>query len=65
MKLDPQFMIVECTCGSGLESCDEYDARGIYLCRVCPRCYDEKMSRYRPEVLTNPQYDCDEQIEPD
>lgn len=44
----------------------EHDARGIYLCRVCPECRTAKLSRYRPDVLSDPQYDpMGEQIEPD
>ena len=35
----------------------EYDARGIALCEVCDRCETEKLSMYRPEVLTDPNYD--------
>lgn len=51
-------------------ACDEYrwdevDARGIYLCRVCHRCRDAKLSVYRPEVLTNPRYSHDEALYPD
>jgi hypothetical protein len=42
-----------------------YDARGIELCRTCEMCHAEKMRGYRPEVLTDPHYWCDEQIEPD
>ena len=34
------------------ESWPEYDAQGIYLCRVCDECRDDKLSRYRPEILT-------------
>ncbi len=41
------------------------DARGIELCRVCSNCEKEKLSHYRPEVLTNPSYEADEPIEPD
>ena len=47
------------------ESWWEYDARGIPLARVCPRCIDEKLKGFRPEVLTNPYYDHDEPIEED
>ena len=43
----------------------EYDARGIELCRVCAECRAEKLSRYRPEVLTDPQYEANESIEED
>ena len=40
------------------------DAQGIELCRVCPDCEDEKLSRYRPEILTGyNQSDVDEPIE--
>lgn len=42
----------------------EYDAQGIYLCRVCDDCQAEKLSRYRPEILTGyTQADVDEPIE--
>jgi len=48
------------------ESWAEYDAQGIYLCRVCPECRDTKLSRYRPEILSGyTQADVDEPIEPD
>jgi hypothetical protein len=40
-----------------------YDARYIALCRTCEDCHKEKMSHYRKEVLTNPNYTADEPIE--
>lgn len=43
----------------------EHDARGIFLTYVCPECVNEKLSKYRPEVLTNPSYTADEPIEPE
>lgn len=43
----------------------EYDARGIPLCRVCHDCINDKLARYRPEVLVDANYWADEQIEPD
>lgn len=44
----------------------EYDAQGIYLCRVCSKCRKAKLSRYRPEILEGyDQGDVDEPIEPD
>lgn len=43
----------------------EVDARGIPLARVCDKCRKQKLSGYRPEVLTNPNYECDEPIEPE
>lgn len=44
----------------------EHDAQGIPLCRVCDKCIDKKLSKYRPEILTGyTQADVDEPIEPD
>lgn len=48
------------------ESWWEYDAQNIPLCRVCDDCRDEKLARYRPEILSGyTQADVDEAIEPD
>lgn len=47
------------------ESWWEHDARGIPLARVCERCVDEVLAKYRPDVLTDPQYWADEVIEED
>jgi len=55
----------ECTCGSGLHTFAEHDARGIFLCYTCDKCREEKLSRYRPEVLTDSNYYADEPIEPE
>lgn len=53
----------KCSCGSGLRFEREYDAQGIYLCRVCPKCRTEKLSHYRPETLSGyNQSDVDEPI---
>lgn len=53
-----------CPCGSGEDSERQYDAQGIYLCRTCHKCHKEKMSRFRPEILTGyNQSDVDEPIE--
>ena len=49
----------------GYDRRDEYDARGIYLCKVCIKCIKHKLRGYRPEVLTNPFYTASEPIEPD
>ena len=46
-------------------SWEEYDARGIYLCRVCEKCKNAKLSMFRQDVLTNSNYEADEPIEPD
>jgi hypothetical protein len=55
----------ECPCGSGRSSWWENDARGTPLARVCPKCRAEKLAKFRPEVLTDSQYECDEPIEGD
>jgi len=34
----------------------EYDARGIFLCYVCDTCKKEELNKYRPKVLTDPNY---------
>tara|TARA_R100000152_G_C6767965_1_gene193298 strand:- start:637 stop:831 length:195 start_codon:yes stop_codon:yes gene_type:complete len=50
-------------CNRG-ESWVEYDAQGIYLCRVCADCVEAKLATYRPEILTGyTQADVDEPIE--
>ena len=46
-------------------SWEEYDARGLYLARVCEHCVKHKLSKYRPEVLSNPNYWTHEPIEED
>lgn len=44
----------------------EYDALGIPLCKVCEKCREQKLSRYRPEILSGyDQSDVDEPIEED
>lgn len=43
----------------------EMDARGIPLCRVCDKCEEAKLARFRPEVLSNANYEADEAIEED
>ncbi len=54
-----------CPCGSGKMSWWECDAQGIELCRCCDDCRAEKLSRYRPEILTGyDQSSVDEPIEP-
>ena len=52
-----------CPCGSTKNSWWESDARGIPLARVCVECKEKKLSKFRPEVLTNSNYYADEPIE--
>jgi len=47
------------------DSWPEHDARGIYLCRVCDRCKRDKLASFRPEVLTDSNYEHDEPISDD
>ena len=60
----------ECYIKGTIYKCDEYkywihDARGIHLCKACNACEKEKLNKYRPDVLTDPNYIADERIEPD
>ena len=52
-----------CACGSGLERRVAVDARGIFLSFVCDACRDEKLKAFRPEVLTDANYEASEPIE--
>lgn len=54
-----------CLCGSSLNSRFYLDARNIPLFRGCTRCAPDKLKRYRPEVLTDPNYEASEPIEGD
>ena len=57
---------MKCPCGSGEYSWWENDAQGIPLARVCDKCIKEKLSKYRPEILSGySQEDVDEPIEPE
>lgn len=58
-----QYQSRPCPCGSGKDSWWQNDARGIPLCRTCDDCHDAKMAKYRPEVLTNSRYECDEPVD--
>jgi len=52
-----------CTCGSGEEGHELYDAKGIYSGITCKSCKRE--NTFRPEVFTDPDYWTDEQVEED
>lgn len=54
-----------CNCGSGLPSEDVYDARGIFVARVCAACKKERLKGYRPEIFTDPGYEVNEPIDPE
>jgi hypothetical protein len=41
-----------------------HDAQGIPLCKACSKCKTEKLSRFRPEILSGyDQSDVDENID--
>ncbi len=40
-----------------------FDARGIYITRCCDECWAEVKKGYREDVLSNPNYECDEPID--
>lgn len=52
-----------CDCGSGEYREAEYDARGIFLCYACWKCRKQKLAKYRPDVLSDPDYWHDEPID--
>ena len=54
-----------CDCGSGEYPYAIIDAQGIYVCRACYVCEDRKISGYRSEIFTNPNYATTERIEED
>ena len=60
-QIDPR----PCNCGSYEPSYELYDARGIYVQRVCDRCVEEVKSHYRPEIFTDSDYWTCEDIEED
>tara|TARA_Y100000310_G_C20525062_1_gene735582 strand:+ start:286 stop:474 length:189 start_codon:yes stop_codon:yes gene_type:complete len=58
--------VIKCPCGSGENSLWVNDAQGIPLSRVCPKCREEKLAKYRPEILSGyDQSDVDEPIDED
>ena len=63
--MNTRYDIRPCPCGSGKPSTWNYDARGIPLCRTCLECHITKLKTYRQDVLTDPNYWADEQIEED
>jgi hypothetical protein len=64
MEVRPE-PIRTCLCGSGEVAYWVHDARNIPLAKVCSQCREEKLSHFRDDVLTDPDYPTDEPIEPD
>lgn len=44
---------------------EAHDARGIYIGKVCRYCKARTLAKYRPEVLSDPNYEATEAIEPE
>jgi len=63
--LNGDVVLNQCRCGSGEPWFPLYDARGIFCQSVCKSCEKKVMQKYRTEIFSDPNYDCDEQIHPD
>jgi len=63
VHVEPERLL--CGCGSLKFWVALYDARGIYVARVCDACEEEVKSHYRPEIFSNSAYEADEPIEED
>lgn len=61
MRLNPPPDCPEC--GKEKPTERHFDARGIYITRCCDECWTLLRKRYRPEVLTDSNYECDEPID--
>ena len=57
--------MILCRCNSKLPSRELFDARGIYVTRVCDDCERSVRKKYRAEIFTDPHYHAEEPIEPD
>lgn len=53
-----RYWVGGCTCGSGKDGRELYDARGIYCGITCRTCRRE--DKYRREVMTDADYEHDE-----
>jgi len=53
----------KCLCGSGLAPYPVYDARDIYVTSVCLKCEKDRLSMYRPEIFSDPDYWTQEPID--
>lgn len=55
----------DCHCKSGLLDYPVTDARGIFITYACKKCEEEKTSGYRKDIMENPNYWAEEDIEPE
>ena len=56
-------MTLACDCGSGKPRRAAKDGYNIFLFYCCDDCYDRKIGKYRPDIMT--EYECEEPIEPE
>lgn len=54
-----------CPCGSGNFPEAQFDARDIFMCYTCEECETDKLKTYRRDILTDPNYYADEDIDGD
>ena len=54
-----------CACGSGYPREEVHDARGIFVTFCCDKCRERKLSGYRRDIFTDPNYWHDEPIDED
>lgn len=53
-----------CICGSGrVDTFNLFDARGIYISKVCTECVEQVKRKYRPDIFTDSNYWTDEPID--
>jgi hypothetical protein len=64
-RLTGRYWVGGCTCGSGEEGHEFYDARGIYCGITCKVCKKDDPRKWAPGVMTDPSYQVDEPIEED
>lgn len=53
----------ECSCGSGEFPEAVYDARNIFVAYVCDKCREKRLSVYREDIFTDPDYWTDEPVD--
>jgi len=57
MTIGKDSYLKQCPCESDeTYTWEVYDARGIYVTRVCHECHKERLAGFRPEIFTDPNY---------
>jgi hypothetical protein len=50
-------------CDSGLYHEEVYDARCIFVGKVCEKCREENLGGFRSDIFTDPNYPVDEPVD--